>query len=127
MAVTHTWLIDKLIVENDGSKTVTKIFYAVESSSSSTGTKVLEEGTVELREKDSSNFIPYDSLTESTVIGWVKSRLLEDFIDLNNINTEENNITINDHMFLEEQKNIDKINFIDNKPMPKQIPLELPW
>jgi len=78
MAVTKTWEINT--VERDLSDGyVTKVIYRVKGLSDSVE-KARSTGEIEFTKPDSlpSDFVAYDSLTSSTVLGWVTTTLGSD-------------------------------------------------
>lgn len=105
MAVTHTWSITRLEQLNDGTGTVTEVFYNVfsedEISCNSSGSVQLDTSNIE-------NFIEYQNLTEEVLLGWVKEKLGE------NLGNHE----INNAAWIESVK---------NPPAPRTISQPLPW
>ena len=78
MAITKTWEINT--VERDLSDGyVTKVIYRVKGLSDSVE-KARSTGEIEFTKPDSlpSDFVAYDSLTSSTVLGWVTTTLGSD-------------------------------------------------
>ena len=91
MAVTKTWEINT--VERDLSDGyVTKVIYRVKGIDSSDSTeKARHTGEVALATKPESlpsDFVAYDSLTSSTVLGWVTSSLGTDEVTAIETNLE---------------------------------------
>ena len=75
MAITKTWEINTLERDlSDGY--VTKVIYRVKGLSDSEE-KARRTGQIEFTKPESlpSDFIAYDSLTSSTVLGWVTTAL----------------------------------------------------
>lgn len=105
MAVTHTWSITRLEQLNDGTGTVTEVFYNVlsedEISCNSSGSVRLDTDSIE-------NFIQYQNLTEEILLGWVKEKLGE------NLGNHE----VNNAAWIESVK---------NPPAPRTISQPLPW
>ena len=80
MAITKTWEINTLERDlSDGY--VTKVFYRVKGLSDSVE-KARYSGEIDFTKPESlpSDFIPYDSLTSSTVLGWVTTSLGTDAV-----------------------------------------------
>lgn len=75
MSITHTWSIDNMEVLNDGSSTVSEVYFTLRSVDSSTGLSLETKSSVELKTEGVKNFIDFNNLTESKVIEWVKNRL----------------------------------------------------
>lgn len=83
MNITHTWIIKNLTQINDGTGTVTQVAYKVVSRDTETGTATF---TIDYCELDTKNinqetFIPYSSLTEDTVIEFVKTTLGDEKVE----------------------------------------------
>lgn len=108
MNITHTWSINSLSILNNGYKTVSEVGYTVSSIENSTGTTVSIQDSIKLEVDNIENFVPYDSLTESVVIGWVQSKL-----GFNKESIEQTNST--------------RISFINNPPTSPVASSSLPW
>lgn len=106
MEIVHNWIIKRLIQKNDGSGTVSHVHFKVDSTDGQYS--YVSPGEVELVVNGIQNFIPYENLTEQTVIQWVKDKLGPSLGNYEEINT----------------------NFINSKRNPSS-PLskieELPW
>jgi tRNA/tmRNA/rRNA uracil-C5-methylase (TrmA/RlmC/RlmD family) len=105
MAVTHTWSIIRLEQLNDGTETVTEVFYNVLSEDE---ISCNSSGGVQLNIDNIENFIQYQNLTEETLLGWVKEQLGE------NLGNHEIN-------------NAAWIDSVKNPPAPRTISQPLPW
>ena len=71
--MTHTWKIyDLRRTIADG--VVTEVTYACETNFSGSETRKIGNLTITGSTED-ANFIPYEDLTESTVLGWVTSSI----------------------------------------------------
>jgi hypothetical protein len=77
MNITHTWIIKKLNQINDGTGTVTSVFFKVVSRDEDTSKAVCYPDSVILDTQniDSDNFIPYSELTEEQVLQFVRDKL----------------------------------------------------
>jgi hypothetical protein len=106
MAITHTWSIREMEQLNDGSGTVIRVGYNVNSTD---GTVSTQSGAgVELQTENIENFIAYEDLTEELVLGWVKEKLGPNF----------GNHEINNAAWIDS---------VVNPPAPRTIRTELPW
>ena len=104
--ITHTWTVERLVQLNDGSGAVTSLDYKVRSTD---GTNSCDAyGSIQLETENIENFVPYESLSEEIVIGWVKEKLGE---------------SLGGH----EVNNAAWIDAVANPPAPTTISTELPW
>jgi hypothetical protein len=106
VAITHTWSIRQLEQLNNGSGTVVRVQYNVNSTDGTVSTQ--SDGGVELNTENIENFISYEDLTEELVLGWVKEKLGP------NLGNHEVN-------------NASWIDSVVNPPAPKTISTGLPW
>ena len=106
MAITHTWSIRQLEQLNNGSGTVVRVQYNVNSTDGTVSTQ--SGGSVELDTKNIENFISYEDLTEELILDWVKEKLGP------NLGNHEVN-------------NASWIDSVVNPPAPKTISTGLPW
>lgn len=106
MSVTHNWKVRNLIQLNDGTGTVYKVEYQVNSVD---GDFVVNKNeSVQLFVGKIDNFIPYSELDETTVIGWVKSILGDKVLEY-------------------ESKNEGVIQIMKTPPVKEFISEKLPW
>ena len=78
MAITSNWSVDEMTrTESDGG--VILVYWSCVSSDSESGLRAQEGGKLRLTpDPSASDFIPYASLTEANVLGWVYDSLTED-------------------------------------------------
>ena len=77
MAITTTWKINDM-TRNTADGGVTIVYWSC-TAQADTGERAVESGKLRLKpDASSGDFVPYDSLTEETVLGWVYNSLIED-------------------------------------------------
>lgn len=101
--ITHKYTVKKLIQVNDGSGTVIKVEYEVETIDGDFKSTMVDD--VMLESPSTENFIEYEDLTEEIVIQWIK-----------NIHGEKNEI-----------RNLQIIAYQKNPPKPPTVDANLPW
>lgn len=101
--ITHNYTIKKLIQVNDGSGTVVKVEYEVETTDGEYKSSIFDD--IQLDTSNIENFIKYEDLTEEIVLEWIK-----------NIHGDKNEI-----------RNLQVIQFLKNPPKPPTIDTNLPW
>lgn len=106
MAITHNWVVRKLVQINDNTGTVIQVYFKIHSSDGSY--YYASSGNIELDVENIQNFISYDNLSEEMVVGWVKDKLGPDLGGY-------------------EQINIDWINAAKNPVTPTTKVERLPW
>jgi len=84
MAITHTWKIRSLFQVNDGTGTIARINYYVDSYDGDFFAR--SGGDIVLDIENIENFIPYDQLDEQTAIGWVKEKIGDKVSELESAN-----------------------------------------
>jgi len=94
MAITHTHKVLELIVVNDGSDIVSEVIIDT-TSTDSDNPSLLTMRSPDVFKLDTSGgtsatgFVPYASLTESTVLSWITSEI--DALDIKTIHEREIN------------------------------------
>lgn len=76
--ISHKWSIermDSLINYNGNSNVVYSILFSVTTKDSDSIYTVIQNNSVQVPYKDSTEYVDYASLTEEIVIGWVKEVL----------------------------------------------------
>jgi hypothetical protein len=76
--ISHKWSIermDSLVNYNGNPNIVYSIFFSVTTQDSHSNYTVIQNNSVQVPYKDSTEYVDYASLTESEVIGWVKEVL----------------------------------------------------
>ena len=83
MAITYEYKIANLEYTNDDSKAVLIAHYDVRASDPDLGEQTVRSyGTVSFSpDPDASDFVPFEDLTEDTVLDWVKGELDTDSIE----------------------------------------------
>ena len=108
MSVTHTWSITELKELNDGTGTVSSVSYLIQTVDNDDQTiNIQSSGEIFLNTDNISNFIPYQELTESEVIGWVRSYFLY-----------YTNVELQHQAFIEEQKTLNTPNRVITGTIP---------
>ena len=86
----HTWKIYDL-KRNIANGVVKKVTYACESELSGSSVRKIGELTVE-GSIDDEDFIVYEDLTETDVLGWIDDNVDKTFIETNNSSSIASNI-----------------------------------
>ena len=83
MAITYEYRIGNLEYTNDDKKAVLIAHYDVRASDPDLGEQTVRTyGTVSFSpDPDASDFVPFEDLTEETVLDWVKGELDTDSIE----------------------------------------------
>jgi hypothetical protein len=112
MAITHTETIESLTILNTPDNVVCEVGVAITSEDDSDPENLRMQSTdtytVDTDEVDpeSESFIPYESLTEETVMGWIAEEL------------SKSNTKINQASWIESVK---------NPPAPARVNMNIPW
>ena len=109
MAVSHSYNILRLVQKNDGSGIVCCVKYEIVSTDDVTTTSVDYNSMCDLADPAPGEEIPYSSLDEATVIGWVQT-----YSKMPTSASMEANNEL-------------RINQIDNPPTPETKVDPLPW
>ena len=109
MAVSHSYNITGLVQKNDGSGIVCCVRFEVVSTEDTTSTTVAYKSICDLSDPAPGEEIPYSSLDEATVIGWVQTHAKMPTA----AGMEANNAA--------------RIDAIDNPPTPATKVDPLPW
>ena len=88
MAITHDWKIRKLVQKNDNTGIVVQVYFKLHSTDGVI--YYFSSGNIQLNTEniDAANFVDYNSLTESTVIQWIRDYLGSDFQNYETLNEE---------------------------------------
>jgi hypothetical protein len=83
MSITYEYRIGNLEYTNDDSKAVLIAHYDVRASDPDLGEQTVRSyGTVSFSpDPNASDFVPFEELTEDTVLGWIKGELDTDSIE----------------------------------------------
>ena len=111
MAITHTETVSNLTVLNDGTDVVSKVTIKTVSVDDSDPTKLTieSEDTYLVNTTGASSrsgFVPFGSLSETVVKGWVADEL------------SKSNTKTNQEAWIESVK---------NRPAPAEVSKDLPW
>jgi hypothetical protein len=74
MAITYTWTIDKLMIKTEGSFTnsVVQTYWTCAGTDESGNTGTFKGATPFSAIENTGTFVPYEQLTEETVLGWIQ-------------------------------------------------------
>ena len=74
MAITYTWTIDKLMIKTEGTFTnsVVQTYWTCAGTDESGNTGTFKGATPFSAIEGTGTFVPYEQLTEETVLGWVQ-------------------------------------------------------